>query len=195
MKKLISGFLVIAALLTGVCFTPVSSYAQEDAVEETREENSEKQTAAEPAFIELEDGEYAIGVELEGGTGKSTVTSPALLIVKDGLAYAQIQWSSSHYDYMIVGGEKYLPINDEGYSTFEIPITVFDEKITVIADTTAMSTPHEIEYRMIFHSDEVTSKSATPQAAAQRVVIMVIAIIVLCGVVSFVSKRRRNSVK
>lgn len=197
MKKLISNILLIAVLLTGLCCTPVTGYAQEDTAAENQEESSENQTAAEaePAFIEMEDGEYAIGVELEGGTGKSTVTSPALLIVQDGLAHARIEWSSSHYDYMIVGGEKYLPVNEEGYSTFEIPITVFDKEMLVIADTTAMSTPHEIEYRMIFHSDQITSKNATPQAAAQRVVIMVIAIIVLCAVVSFVNKRRRNSVR
>jgi len=153
------------------------------------------EASAEPALIEMEDGEYAIDVELTGGSGRSTVSSPAILIVQDGYAYARIEWSSSHYDYMIVGGEKYLPINEEGYSTFEIPILVFNEEMPVIADTTAMSTPHEVEYALTFHSDSVTSKNATPQAAAQRVVYMVIAIIAVCAVVSFVSKRRRNSVR
>lgn len=153
------------------------------------------QTSAEPAFIELEDGEYAIAVELSGGSGKATVSSPAGLIVQDGLAYARIEWSSSHYDYMVVGGEKYLPVNEDGYSTFEIPILVFNEPMPVIADTTAMSTPHEVEYTLTFHADEIMSKDQTPQAAAQRVVYMVILIVAVCAVVSFVSKRRRNSVR
>lgn len=153
------------------------------------------QISADPAFIEMEDGEYAIGVEMSGGSGKATVSSPAVLIVRDGLAYAQIEWSSSHYDYMIVGGEKYLPINTEGYSTFEIPILVFNEEMPVIADTTAMSTPHEVEYTLTFHGDEIMSKNQTPQAAAQRVVYMVIAIIAVCAIVSFVTKKRRNSAK
>lgn len=153
------------------------------------------EASAEAAFIEMEDGEYAIGVELSGGSGKATVSSPAVLLVEDGRAYAQIEWSSSHYDYMIVAGEKYLPINTEGYSTFEIPILVFNEEMQVIADTTAMSTPHEVEYTLIFHSDEITSKDQTPQAAAQRVVYMVIAIIAVCAVVSFITKKRRNSVR
>lgn len=151
------------------------------------------QTSAEPAFIEMEDGEYAIRVELTGGSGKSTVTSPAGLIVQDGLAYARIEWSSTHYDYMIVGGEKYLPINEEGYSTFEIPILVFNEPMSVIADTTAMSVPHEVEYTLTFYSDEIMSKDQTPQAAAQKVVYMVILIVAVCAVVSFVNKKRRNS--
>ena len=68
---------------------------------------------------------------------------------------ADIQWSSPNYDYMIVDGEKYLPVNTEGNSVFQIPVTAFDEPLTVIGDTVAMSTPHEIEYTITFHSDTV----------------------------------------
>ncbi len=150
-------------------------------------------STVQPALIEMEDGEYGIDVTLEGGSGKATVTSPAILIVEDGYAYAQIEWSSSNYDYMIVDGEKYLPLNDEGYSTFQIPILVFNEPMDVIGDTTAMSEPHEIEYTLTFDADSITSRSATPQAAAQRVVYVVIVIIVVCIVVSLINRRRRNS--
>lgn len=96
---------------------------------------------------------------------------------------------------MLVEGEKYLPVNEEGYSTFEIPITVFNKPMPVVADTVAMSTPHEIEYTLTFHSDEIISKDQTPQAAAQRMVYMVILIIAVCIIVSFINKKRRNSVK
>lgn len=185
MKKKILSWMktvaLIAVLVGGIVRTPLIGFAQ--------------QASAEPAFIEMEDGEYAIGVELSGGSGKATVSTPALLIVEDGLAYAQIEWSSSHYDYMIVGGEKYLPINTEGNSVFEIPILVFNEAMPVIADTTAMSTPHEVEYSLTFHADEIMSKNQTPQAAAQRVVYMVILIVAVCAIVSFINKKRRNSVK
>lgn len=145
----------------------------------------------EAALIEMEDGEYAIEVELTGGTGRTTVTSPAGLTVLDGHAYARIEWSSSHYDYMLVEGQKYLPLSDEGYSTFEIPITVFNEPMEVIADTTAMSVPHEITYQLIFDLEGVMAKSETPQAAAQKVVYMVILIIVVCIAVSYINKRKR----
>ena len=145
----------------------------------------------EAALIEMEDGEYAIEVELTGGTGRTTVASPAGLTVLDGHAYARIEWSSSHYDYMLVGGKKYLPLYEEGYSTFEIPITVFNEPMEVIADTTAMSVPHEIAYELTFDMEGVMSKNQTPQAAAKRVVYMVIIIILVCIVVSFINKRRR----
>lgn len=153
---------------------------------------AENGTKVQAALVDMEDGEYAVEVELEGGTGRTTVSSPAGMYVLDGHAYARIEWSSSHYDYMLVDGEKYLPIQEEGYSTFEIPILAFDEPITVIADTTAMSTPHEIEYQLTFLSEGIMSKNETPQAAAQRMVYMVFVIIAVCAVVSFVSKKRRN---
>lgn len=198
MKKMISGFLTLAVIAGILAWFPASGNGNPvkaaDREEESKTEK-ENEAAPEPAFIELEDGEYAISVDLEGGTGKTTVTSPAGLIVRDGLAYARIEWSSTHYDYMLVGGEKFLPINEEGYSTFEIPITVFNKPMSVVADTVAMSTPHEIEYTLTFHSDEIISKDQTPQAAAQKMVYMVILIIAVCIIVSFINKKRRNSVK
>ena len=154
---------------------------------------AEAEKRPKAALIDLEDGEYAIEVELTGGTGKTAVTSPAGLTVLDGHAYARVEWSSSHYDYMLVGGEKYLPISEEGYSTFEIPITVFNEPMEVIADTTAMSTPHEITYQLTFDLEGVMSRNETPQAAAKKVVYMVLIIVALCVFVSYVNKKRRMS--
>lgn len=106
----------------------------------------------------LEDGSYTVEVRLEGGSGKASVESPAALRVENGAALATIVWSSSNYDYMRIGDEKFLPVNPEGNSTFEIPISVFDRNMTVFADTTAMSTPHEIEYALYF--DSATLKEA-----------------------------------
>ena len=100
------------------------------------------------AGVDLEDGEYQIDIAKEGGTGKASIESPAAMTVKDGKATATIVWSSEYYDYMIVDGEKYEPINEEGNSTFEIPVLCLDEPFEVIADTTAMSEPHEIEYEL-----------------------------------------------
>ena len=98
----------------------------------------------------LADGNYTVEVRLEGGSGKASVESPAKLRVEDGAAYATIVWSSSNYDYMRLDDEKYLPLNTEGNSVFEVPVIAFDSKVTYFADTTAMSTPHEIEYTLYF---------------------------------------------
>ena len=70
--------------------------------------------------------------------------------VKDGKVTADIVWSSPNYDYMLVNGEKYLPVNTEGNSVFEVPVEALDAPLTMIGDTVAMSTPHEIEYTLNF---------------------------------------------
>ena len=96
------------------------------------------------------DGSYTCEVTLEGGSGRATVDSPAALTVADGKMTATIVWSSPNYDYMVVDGEKYLPTNTEGNSTFEIPVSALGTPLSVVADTVAMSTPHEIEYTLTF---------------------------------------------
>nr|WP_295265626.1 hypothetical protein [uncultured Blautia sp.] len=148
---------------------------------------------ADGMSVDKADGEYSIQVDLEGGSGKASVTSPTILTVEDGKAYAQIQWSSSNYDYMIVDGEKYLPTNEEGMnSVFEIPVLFMDEAMPVIADTTAMGAPHEIDYNLTFYSDSIGSKSQLPQEAAKRVVAVAMVIIVGGGILNyFVNKRNR----
>lgn len=112
--------------------------------------------SGETNSMELSDGTYSIGVSLEGGSGKATVTSPCTLQVEDGKIYAEIEWSSSHYDYMLVDGEQYLPVNEEGNSMFQIPVSAFDTPLDVVGDTTAMSTPHEVEYTLNFDSSTLT---------------------------------------
>ena len=54
--------------------------------------------------------------------------------------------------YMLVDGQRYDVLTTEGGSTFEIPVRALDPPLTVIGDTTAMSTPHEIEYTLTFDS-------------------------------------------
>ena len=105
---------------------------------------------AEEAVETPADGSYTCEVTLEGGSGRATVDSPAALTVADGKMTATIVWSSPNYDYMIVDGEKYLPTNTEGNSTFEIPVSALGVPLSVVADTVAMSTPHEIEYTLTF---------------------------------------------
>ena len=150
---------------------------------------------AEPLSVDKEDGEYAIDVSMTGGSGKATVVSPTVFLVKDGKAYAKLQWSSSNYDYMIVDGEKILNenTNENGYSTFTIPVTAFDSEMSVIADTTAMGTPHEIAYALTFYADSIESKGALPQEAAKRVLVVAAIIIVGGGILNhFVAKRRNR---
>ena len=107
---------------------------------------------------DLADGIYEVDGTLEGGTGKTSLLTPSELTVAEGKGTVKVQLSSSKYDYMIVDGEKYLPLTTEGGSLFEIPVEVLDGKIAVVADTTAMGTPHEIEYTITFDSATVVAK-------------------------------------
>ena len=100
----------------------------------------------------LADGVYTAELTFAGGSGKAQVLSPCTLTVQDGAATAAIVWNSSKYDYMLVNGERYDVLSTEPGSTFEIPVEAFDTDLTVIGDTTAMSTPHEIEYTLNFSS-------------------------------------------
>ena len=106
----------------------------------------------------LSDGSYTAEGSLEGGSGRASITSPVSLTIKEGKVTASIEFSSPYYDYMIVDGEKYEPVNTDGNSTFEIPIDGFDAAIPVTADTVAMSEPHEIEYTITL--DAATIKEA-----------------------------------
>ena len=99
-----------------------------------------------------------MAVRLEGGSGRAALETPAALRIEDGKAFAVITWGSSNYDYMKVEGEKLDLINTGGNSSFEIPVRVFDRKMPVIADTIAMSEPHEVEYTLVF--DSTTIKKA-----------------------------------
>lgn len=105
----------------------------------------------------LADGSYTIELTMEGGSGRASIQSPAQLAIADGAVTATLEWSSPNYDYMLVNGEKYLPVNTEGNSVFEVPVEALDAPLTMIGDTVAMSTPHEVEYTVTFHSETLES--------------------------------------
>ena len=105
----------------------------------------------------LADGSYTIELTMEGGSGRASIQSPTQLTIADGAATVTLEWSSPNYDYMLVNGEKYLPVNTEGNSVFEVPVEALDVPLTMIGDTVAMSTPHEVEYTVTFHSETLES--------------------------------------
>ena len=60
----------------------------------------------EVSEMNLADGEYTVEVTMEGGSGRASIQSPTELTIENGQAQAEIVWSSSHYDYMMVNGDK-----------------------------------------------------------------------------------------
>ena len=150
-KKWIAGGLLVLGLL-GVCGCSSQTFVSE--------QQTETVLTQEESGLEFQDGTYQMEVELLGGSGRASVTSPAKVEIKNGKAVATLEWSSPNYDYMVVDGEKYLPVNTEGNSVFQIPVEAFDQDIAVIADTVAMSTPHEIEYTLNFHAGNAVTAGA-----------------------------------
>lgn len=104
----------------------------------------------------LEDGTYVIDVTLSGDTDKAAVESPAELTVDGDTATAVITWDSPNYDFMLIDGEMYEPVNTDGNSAFEIPVTIFDAGITIVADAVEESTSHMIECELCFDSASIT---------------------------------------
>ena len=90
---------------------------------------------------------------------------------------------------LLSDGEYAVEVN----SVFTIPVAAMDEDMTVIADTLAMGTPHEVEYVLHFYSDSLGAKSSLPQEGAKRVLLMAAVIIVGGGILNhWVQKRRRQ---
>lgn len=158
-KKWIAGGLLVLGLL-GMCGCSSQAFVSE--------QQTETVLTKEETGWEFQDGTYQMEVELLGGSGRASVTSPAKVEIKDGKAVATLEWSSPNYDYMVVDGEKYLPVNTEGNSVFQIPVEAFDQDIAVIADTVAMSTPHEIEYTLNFHAGENGQNAAKAGTTEQE---------------------------
>ena len=116
--------------------------AQAEAAAQMLGEKHEKLTVA--------DGTYQVNVTLSGGSGRAKIASPTELTIKDGRATAKIVWSSDKYDYMEVEGIRFTPEIQNGHSVFMVPVTELDKPLAMVGDTTAMSTPHAIDYQLTF---------------------------------------------
>ena len=116
--------------------------AQAEAAAQMLAEKHEKLTVA--------DGTYQVNVTFSGGSGRAKIASPTELTVKDGRATAKIVWSSDKYDYMEVEGIRFTPEIQNGHSVFMVPVTELDKPLAMVGDTTAMSTPHAIDYQLTF---------------------------------------------
>ena len=152
MKKILP---VLAALLAvfALSFCVACSSGAASSSADSSAASAEASAAASAASVDvanLEDGEYTIEAELEGGSGKAYVESPMKLNVIDGAISAVVVWSSPNYDQMIVDGEQYLPVPRTGNSTFEIPLGELVGELPIQAETTAMSEPHMIDYTIHF---------------------------------------------
>ena len=116
---------------------------------------------------EIPDGSYWIRVSMTGGSGRASISSPTGFYVKDGQATADIHWSSASYDYMKLDGVRYDAFTDAvGHSAMTIPVSALNTAIPVLADTTAMSKPYEIEYQLSFDGSALLPMADVSMAEA-----------------------------
>ena len=116
---------------------------------------------------EIPDGSYWIRVSRTGGSGRASISSPTGFYVKEGQATADIHWSSASYDYMKLDGVRYDAFTDAaGHSAMTIPVSALNTAIPVLADTTAMSKPYEIEYQLSFDGSALLPMADASMAEA-----------------------------
>ena len=87
-----------------------------------------------------------------GGSGRVKITCESVTL-SGGRATARISFSSPNYSYVKAGGEKYAGEYTEKTSSFEIPVEL-DKEVRILGCTTAMSTPHEVEYVITVSLDD-----------------------------------------
>ncbi len=104
---------------------------------------------------ELLDSTYAI--EVRSSSSMFRIID-CQLTVEDGVMTAAVTLSSAKYDYMLVGEEKYLPVNTEGNASFEIVLTGLDYRMPVTIDSTALGKPQELDYVLYFDSASIVKE-------------------------------------
>ena len=107
-------------------------------------------TGAVNSATTLADGDYTPdSFTWSGGTGKLNITCDKLS-VKSGKATATIVFSSGYISYVKANGTKFSPVSQTStQSVYEIPVEL-NANNKIIACTTKMSVPHEIEYTLYF---------------------------------------------
>jgi len=92
-------------------------------------------------------------VKVEGGSGRAKIVSPCKIKIENNQPFIELCWNSKYYDYMIVNDKKYISKIENKQSCFSIPLKQLKDSFSldVIANTTMMSTPHEIEYKLTFN--------------------------------------------
>ncbi|MBQ6441368.1 MAG: ABC transporter substrate-binding protein [Lachnospiraceae bacterium] len=113
-----------------------------------------------------EESALSVEITLEGGSGKAWIESPVSVEKTEDGYLATFVWSSENYDYMIVDGVRYENGNPWGSSTFTVPVKSLDIPLSVIADTVAMSKPHEIEYTIHWKTEGNEESAETGKEAS-----------------------------
>ena len=103
--------------------------------------------------LNLADGDYLVDVSLTGGRTK--LLSPAVMSVAEGECAATLVFATTKIDYVIVDGEKILPVEVPDGVAFTVPVAGFDRGLSVIVDSTAIKPAAEVPYTVTFDSASI----------------------------------------
>ena len=159
--------LLLSVVMSLLCGCGVRTGADSSAAQPSEVSASATGLQSFSELSEIPDGSYWIRVSMTGGSGRASISSPTGFYVKDGQATADIHWSSANYDYMKLAGVRYEAFTDAaGHSAMTIPVSALDTAIPVLADTTAMSKPYEIEYELSFDGSALLPMADASMAEA-----------------------------
>ena len=127
--------------------------------------NTDGSTGAVDSSTGLADGTYSPdSFTWSGGTGRLSI-SCSQITISGGKAYATLVFSSGKIVYVKADGGQLGPVaQDDGSSTYEVPVQL-NANNTILACTTAMSQPHEVEYT-IYVGLEAAKKAAASKSGS-----------------------------
>lgn len=97
------------------------------------------------------------GFAFSGGSGKVTITCPAIWTEGDA-TWGRLVFSSPSYTRLISEEIEYAADHEGDTSVFVLPVRV-NEDMAVVATTTAMSTPHDIAYTIRISVGEAAAEA------------------------------------
>ena len=121
----------------------------------TGSSSSSSSSAASSAALKA--GEYKIEFDCQGGSGRGGVEA-ATVTIKDGKTEAKLVMTSKTYTKAVVDGKTYDCVMENDKSTFTFPAEL-DKDFKVVATTTAMSQPHDIEYKVKLKSASLPAEA------------------------------------
>lgn len=115
----------------------------------------------------LKDGVYTPdSFSWSGGSGRLAYIRCNKIIVRNGQAYAEIEFASSNYDALRASGGTYTK-EGGGNSVFTIPVNL-NANNTIVGRTTAMSQEHWVEYTIYIGLAETAEEGEKAQEAKKE---------------------------
>ncbi len=163
-----SALLFLAALLAAFAMVLPSCSAGGNTNAQTSAASAEASSSAAQPADEVDGEELPVSAfSWSGGSGRLKGMDCTRLVLRDNVVYATIVMQSSSYSTMRVGDVEYENLSPgSDVSTFEIPVAL-GANTQISGLTTAMSSPHWVDYTIFCASDEAQGAGVSHAASAR----------------------------